>query len=175
MHRRHFLQLALSVAATPALAANRNQPPRSLFLHHLHTNEEIEVTYRIGDYYQRDALRRLNNFLRDHHNDEISVIDPKLFDLLYELQRRARGGSGLFEIFSAYRSPSTNSMLRRSSRRVAKNSLHMNGKAVDIRLRGCSNRQARDLAVSLGKGGVGYYPRSNFIHLDTGPVRTWRA
>jgi uncharacterized protein YcbK (DUF882 family) len=176
MNRRHFLGLALSAATVPVFAAQKkNQAPRILSLNHLHTNEQIDVVYRIGDCYQRDALKTLNNFLRDHYSGEVTVMDPRLYDLLYDLRRRVHEPDGQFEILSAYRSASTNAMLRRKSRRVAKHSLHIKGKALDIRLCGCSNRTTRDVAISMGRGGVGYYPRSGFVHLDTGPFRTWRA
>jgi len=175
MKRRDFLGLALSAAAAPAIAAKQNRTPRVLSLYNLHTNERVEVTYRIGDHYQRDALRKLNELLRDHRDGEVTVMDPRLFDILYDLQRRARRPDAQYEIFSGYRSPSTNAMLRRKSRRVAKRSLHMSGKAIDLRLCGCCNRTAKDMAIAMARGGVGYYPRSSFIHLDTGPVRTWRA
>jgi uncharacterized protein YcbK (DUF882 family) len=135
----------------------------------------MEATYRIGDHYQRDVLHRLNRFLRDFRTGEATVMDPKLFDLLYDLQYRAGNPEGEFEIFSAYRSPETNAMLRRTSGGVARRSLHISGKALDIRLRGCSNRAVRDRAIAMHRGGVGYYPRSSFVHLDTGPVRAWRA
>ncbi len=175
MNRRHFLGLALSAAVAPALAKKKNNQPRVLSLHQLHTDEKLKITYRIGDYYQRDALQKLNRFLRDHRTNETTAIDPRLFDLLYDLQIRAGHPEDQFEIFSAYRSPRTNAMLRRTSGRVAKRSLHMSGKALDIHLRNCSNRKIKDSAIALSRGGVGYYPRSGFVHVDTGPVRTWRA
>jgi uncharacterized protein YcbK (DUF882 family) len=175
MNRRHFLSLALSAAAAPAFARKQNNQHRTLCLRHLHTDERLQVTYRIGDHYQRDALNQLNRFLRDFRTGEVMVMDPRLFDLLYDLQYRAGHPQSEFEIFSAYRSPRTNAMLRRTSGGVARRSLHMSGKALDIRLNGCSNRTIRDSAIAMHRGGVGYYPRSSFVHLDTGPVRTWRA
>lgn len=176
MNRRHFLGLALSAAVSPTLAAkNDNNTPRILSLRHLHTDEELRVAYRIGDHYQRDALERLNHFLRDHRCEETTVMDPRLFDLLHDIQQRTGNPEGTFEIFSAYRSPSTNAQLRRVSRRVAKHSLHMSGKALDIRLCGSSTRTVRDCAIAMRRGGVGYYPRSGFVHVDTGDFRTWRA
>jgi len=176
MNRRHFLGLALTAAATPAFAKRKNdKKPRILTLQHLHTDEKLRVVYRVGEHYQRDALQKLNKLLRDHRTNDTTAIDPKLFDLLYDIQVRTGHPDGEFEIFSAYRSPKTNAMLRRTSRRVAKRSLHMTGQAVDIRLCGCSNRKVREAALALSKGGVGYYPRSSFIHVDTGPVRSWRA
>lgn len=174
MNRRHFLGLTLSAAAMPALAGKRSRQPRILSFYHSHTGEEIEVAYRIGDYYQRDALQELNAFMRDFRTDDVAVLDPKLFDLLYDINRRL-GYSRPVEILSAYRSPRTNAMLRRTSRRVAKNSLHMHGKAVDIRFPDISARRVRDSAVALRQGGVGYYSGSNFVHIDTGAFRYWKA
>lgn len=176
MNRRYFLGLALSAAAAPVFAKHKsNNKARILTLRHLHTDEKLSLTYRVGQHYERDALRKLNRLFRDHRTNEIARIDPKLFDLLYDLQKTTGHPDSEFEIFSAYRSPKTNAMLRRSSRRVAKRSLHMSGKAVDIRLCGCSNRKVRQTAIDLSRGGVGYYPRSSFIHVDTGPVRSWRG
>jgi uncharacterized protein YcbK (DUF882 family) len=175
MNRRHFLGLALSAAATPVLAKKRNNQPRFLSLRHLHTDEKIKVAYRIGDHYQRDSLHKLNRFLRDFRTGDVAVIDPELFDLLYDIDRRLGDPGGSIEIVSAYRSPRTNAMLRKTSRRVARNSLHMSGKAVDIRFSSASTRRVRDSAVSLRRGGVGFYPRSDFVHVDTGSVRRWGA
>jgi uncharacterized protein YcbK (DUF882 family) len=175
MNRRHFLGLALSAAATPALARKQNNKPRILSFRHLHTDEKIKVTYRIGDRYQRDALHKLNKFLRDFRTGDVAVMDPELFDLLYDINKRLGHPDGAFEIVSAYRSPRTNAMLRRASRRVARNSLHMSGKALDIRFSSASTRRIRDSAVSLRRGGVGFYPSSDFVHIDTGSVRRWGA
>ncbi len=135
----------------------------------------MTTAYRIGDYYQRDALQKLNYFMRDHKTGEITVFDPRLFDLLYDIERRLGYPAGPIEVLSAYRSPRTNARLRRVSRRAARNSLHMYGKAVDIRLPGTSVRRVRDSAISLSRGGVGFYPGSNFVHVDTGSVRRWVA
>jgi uncharacterized protein YcbK (DUF882 family) len=176
MNRRHFLGLALSAAVAPAFAKTRHDnQPRILTFRHLHTDERLKIAYRIGDHYERDALEKLNRLLRDHRTGESAAMDPRLFDLLYDLQQRAGHPGAEFEVFSAYRSPRTNAMLRRTSRGVARRSLHMSGKAVDIRLVGCSNRRTKDAAIALSRGGVGYYPRSSFVHVDTGPVRTWRG
>jgi uncharacterized protein YcbK (DUF882 family) len=176
MKRRHFLGLALYAAAAPAFARTRlDKKPRILTLRHLHTDERLSIAYRVGDAYQRDALRKLNRLLRDHRTDETVPMDPRLFDLLYDVQMRAGHPESEIEVFSGYRSPRTNAMLRRASSRVARRSLHMSGKAIDIRVVGCSNHRVRDAAISLERGGVGYYPRSSFVHVDTGPVRSWRA
>ena len=175
MNRRNFLGLALSAVATPVLAKKQNNQPRTLSLHHLHTDEKIKVAYRIGDRYQRDALFKLNHFLRDFRTGDVAAIDPKLFDLLYDINKRLGHSDGAFEIVSAYRSPRTNAMLRKTSHRVAKNSLHMSGKALDIRFSSASTRRIRDSALSLRRGGVGFYSRSDFVHVDTGSVRRWGA
>lgn len=173
MNRRYFLGIALSTAATPVLARKSRTTTRSLRLHHLHTDERIDVDYRTGDHYHRSALAQLNEFLKDFRTGEMTPIDPRLFDILYDLQQRVADNSALFEIISAYRSPATNAMLRRTSGRVAKRSLHMSGRALDIRLAEMPTRVIRDAALGLARGGVGYYPRSDFLHLDTGQVRHW--
>ncbi|MEA3274161.1 MAG: DUF882 domain-containing protein [Pseudomonadota bacterium] len=175
MNRRQFLGFALSSAVTPALAKKQNNEPRFLSLHHLHTDEKIKVTYRIGDRYQRSALHDLNHFLRDFRTDDVAVMDPKLFDFLYDIKHRLGDPDGVFEIVSAYRCPKTNAMLRKTSRRVAKRSLHMNGQALDIRISNMRTRSVRDSALELRRGGVGYYPKSDFVHIDTGTVRRWGA
>jgi uncharacterized protein YcbK (DUF882 family) len=175
MNRRYFLGLALSAAATPVLAKKRNNQERILSFHHLHTEEKLRITYRIGDHYQRNALHKLNTFLRDFRTGDSAVMDPKLFDLLYDIKRGLGDDDGVFEIISAYRSPVTNTMLRRTSRGVARNSLHLRGQALDIRFSGMSTRRIRDSALSLRRGGVGFYPRSDFVHVDTGSVRRWGA
>lgn len=175
MNRRNFLGLALSAVAIPVQAKKQNKKPRILSLHHLHTEKKITVVYRIGDSYQRDALHKLNDFLGDFRTGDVAPIDPKLFDLLYGINRRLGSPGGSFEILSAYRSPRTNAMLRKASRRVARNSLHMSGKALDIRFSGASTGRVRDSAVALRAGGVGFYSRSDFVHVDTGTVRRWGA
>jgi uncharacterized protein YcbK (DUF882 family) len=149
--------------------------PRTLSLHHLHTDERLTLTYRVGDHYQRSALQRLNQFLRDFRTGDTIPIDPRLFDLLYDVKTRIGHEDGVFEIVSGYRSPRTNAKLRSVSSGVARKSLHMSGKAIDIRLSQMPTRKIRDTAISLGRGGVGYYPKSDFVHLDTGRVRSWGA
>lgn len=175
MNRRQFLGLALSAAVAPALAGNRNNPPRILSLRHLHTDEKIQVAYRIGDRYQRDALHKLNEFLRDYRTGETAMMDPRLFDLLFDISQGLGSDAGAFEILSGYRSPTTNAELCKSSGRVARHSLHMSGQAADIRLASTATRRVRDAAIALSRGGVGFYPRSDFVHVDTGEVRRWGA
>lgn len=175
MKRRYFLGLALAAAATPLTALAAGPRERVLRLHHMHTDERLEVTYRIGDRYQPQALQRLNHFLRDFRTNDTMVMDPRLFDFLHDVSARLGDPGARFEVLSAYRSPATNSMLRKTSSGVAKNSLHLTGQAIDIRLPGVTSRLVRDTAIGLNRGGVGYYQRSDFVHLDTGKVRCWGA
>ncbi|MFD2110596.1 YcbK family protein [Thiorhodococcus fuscus] len=175
MNRRYFLGLALSTAATPVFARKTFDKPRVLSFYHLHTEDRIDVTYRIGDRYQRSALQRLNYFFRDFRTGDTIAMDPRLLDLLYDLKITLGDPDARYHVLSAYRSPATNNMLRRSSSGVAKKSLHLKGQAIDIRFPDLSTRHLRDTAIELSRGGVGYYPRSNFVHLDTGAVRQWRA
>jgi uncharacterized protein YcbK (DUF882 family) len=175
MKRRHFLGVALSLGAVSATARTSLTRTRTISLRHLHTDERINITYRIGDRYQRPALHKLNWFLRDFRTQEVTVIDPKLFDLVYDINTRLGNPEATVEILSGYRSAETNAMLRRTSRGVARNSLHMSGQALDIRLEYASSRRICDCAVALSQGGVGYYPSADFVHIDTGEVRRWGA
>ncbi|MBK1621407.1 hypothetical protein CKO42_23935 [Lamprobacter modestohalophilus] len=175
MNRRIFLGAALAVASAPTFARRNLDTPRILSFHHLHTDERLTLTYRKGDHYQRSSLARLNDFLRDFRTGDIATIDPQLFDLLYDIKQSLGHTDAVFEIVSGYRSPKTNAMLSRTSSGVAKRSLHMSGKAIDIRVSDMPTRSIRDAALRLSRGGVGYYSRSNFVHLDTGTVRQWGA
>ncbi len=175
MNRRIFLGAALAVASTPTFARRNLDTHRVLSFHHLHTDERLTLTYRKGDHYQRSSLTRLDHFLRDFRTGDITAIDPKLFDLLFDIKQSLGHDDAVFEIVSGYRSPKTNAMLSRASSGVAKRSLHMSGKAIDIRLSDMPTRSIRDAALRLARGGVGYYSRSNFVHLDTGNVRQWGA
>ena len=145
---------------------------RQLSFYHTHTQRNLQVTYAIGGEYVDSALAEINVFLADFRNGEQLVIDPALLDLIYDV-RESLGGSGAFEVISAYRSPATNEMLRSKSSGVAKNSQHLLGSAIDVRLRGVSTVALRDAAISLQRGGVGYYQSSDFVHIDTGRVRRW--
>jgi len=175
MHRRKFLITGVAVlcAAPGLLSARIDTSPRHLSLRHSHTGEELDVVYRRDDRLDGKALGRLNRFLRDFRTEETTPIDPALFDLLYDLKARAGNPDGVIEIVSAYRSPKTNEMLRKQSSGVAKRSFHTQGRALDVRLRGTATSDLRRLAVAMKRGGVGYYRRSDFLHLDTGPARTW--
>ncbi|WP_295582880.1 DUF882 domain-containing protein [uncultured Lamprocystis sp.] len=175
MNRRYFLGLSLSAVAAPALARRPTERPRALSLHHMHTDERVSLVYRVGDHYKRSALQELNWFLRDFRTGDKVPIDPQLFDLLYDVKASLGDTEARYEILSAYRSPQTNAMLRRTGHRVARNSLHLSGQALDIRFPDLATREIRDAALALGRGGVGYYPGSDFVHIDTGAVRHWRA
>jgi uncharacterized protein YcbK (DUF882 family) len=137
-----------------------------------HTGEHLEVRYFEGGAYLPAALRRMNQVLRDHRSGDVAAIDPRLFDQMHALAVCA-GCAPHFEIISGYRSPATNEKLQQASSGVAKRSLHMDGRAIDVRLKGLPTARLRDLALALRSGGVGYYAKSDFVHLDTGRVRAW--
>ncbi len=145
---------------------------RQLSFYHTHTQRNLHVIYAVDGKYVDSALEEINAFLADFRNGEQLVIDPALLDLIYDV-RESLGGSGAYEVISAYRSPATNEMLRSKSSGVAKNSQHLLGSAIDVRLRGVSTVALRDAAISLQRGGVGYYQSSDFVHIDTGRVRRW--
>lgn len=153
---------------------SRKIPSKMISLQNLHTGDRLRLTYFERGLYIEDALQEIDYILRDYHTGDIHPIDPALLDQLYDLKLRL-DVSRPFNIISGYRSPETNANLRRHSDGVAKHSLHMQGRAVDIRLPGFDVRTIRDAALSMQRGGVGYYPASNFVHLDTGDVRTWGA
>ncbi|MBK1641274.1 hypothetical protein CKO12_05170 [Chromatium okenii] len=175
MNRRYFLGALLAAAATPVLASSTRERPRQLSFHNLRTDERLSVVYRIGDRYQRAALGQLNQFFRDVRTGDAAPMDPQLYDLLYDVKDSLGDPDARFEVVSAYRSPQTNALLRKTSNGVARNSLHLRGQAMDVRFPDLSLRHLRDAALELGRGGVGYYPRSDFVHLDTGTVRHWGA
>jgi uncharacterized protein YcbK (DUF882 family) len=173
--RRTFLT-ALS-ASVPLLAAPRRlyasgAANRALRFTHTHTGERLSVEYFSGGTYVPDALATVNHFLRDFRTSEVHVIDPSLLDLLHALAGAA-GSTQPFQVISGYRSPATNEMLRRHSEGVAAGSLHMRGQAIDIRVAGVPLDALRRAALDLRRGGVGYYPASDFVHVDTGRVRRW--
>jgi uncharacterized protein YcbK (DUF882 family) len=144
-------------------------------MHHLHTGEDIDVVYRIGDTYVPAALDELNHFLRDHRTDDVSSYDPKEFDVLHAIMARLGRPDGVIDIVCGYRSPWSNDFLRTRSADtgVAEHSQHMLAKAIDIRVPGVSTVSLRNAALALRAGGVGFYPVSQFVHVDVGPVRTW--
>lgn len=178
-HRRHFLTRVAQAAALVAapLGARAALTPRtdarSLAFDHTHTGERLDILYAMGRSYVPQALATLNHFLRDHYTGEVGVIDPQLFDLLYGI-RSELGAGQAFQVISGYRCPATNATLKAThGGGVASHSLHMEGKAIDIRLPGVQLTDLREAALSLHGGGVGYYQHDQFVHVDTGRIRHW--
>jgi uncharacterized protein YcbK (DUF882 family) len=163
----------LLAAALPA-ASNRAAVPeeRLLSFFHTHTGERLDIVYARDGRHLDTALASVNEFLADFRTDDVAVMDPALLDILYDL-RESLDSDQTFEVISAYRSPATNEMLRSQSTGVASDSQHLRGKAIDVRLRGTATSRLRDAAIALQRGGVGYYAESDFVHIDTGRVRTW--
>ena len=175
--RRRFLRalgssLALASAAPAALAKAVPVAARELEFHHLHTHERLAATYWSDGDYDRAALASINRILRDFRTGEVYPIAQDLLDLLATVKAEL-GTNAPFEVIGGYRSPKTNNMLRQRSNGVAKRSLHMQGMAVDVRIVDVPTKQLREAAADLRLGGVGYYPKSNFVHLDTGRPRFW--
>lgn len=174
--RRNFLKTATGTAAilaAPAALAKPGQPAeRILRLHNLHTGENLKATYWAEGQYIAEEMAELDRVLRDHRSNESYNMDRRLFDILHELQQQV-GSNGTYHVISGYRSPKTNAMLNSKSSGVAKRSLHMQGRAIDIRLPGVDLKHLRQAALSLKTGGVGYYQKSGFIHIDTGRTRFW--
>jgi uncharacterized protein YcbK (DUF882 family) len=169
----------LALAFLVAVPGNRdtlvaNGDTRVISLHHTHTDENLTVTFKKNGRYDEGALAKINHFLRDWRNDRETTMDPHLFDILWEVQRET-GASAPVHIVSAYRSPETNSMLRRRSRGVARFSQHMSGKAIDFFIPDANLADLRVAGLRLQRGGVGFYPTSGspFVHMDTGSVRMW--
>ena len=160
----------LAFAARRALAIAPSEV-RSLSFRHTHTAERLSVTYHAGGAYLHPALARIDAFLGDFRTGESHAIDQGLLDLLFSLARILDGS--VYEVISAYRSPATNAKLAGNSSGVSKNSLHMQGRAIDVRLVGVDTRLLRDAAIELRAGGVGFYPGQDFVHLDTGHPRSW--
>jgi len=178
LHRRFFLKHSAGLAAASVLPVARPASAnvggaRELSMVHTHTHEHIDTVYAVADAYVPDALGSLNRFLRDHYTGDIGRIDPRLFDLLHQV-RLIVGGMRPFEVISGYRCTATNETLRTTrAGGVARHSLHMEGRAIDVRLPGVVLADLRDAAMSLQAGGVGYYPGQQFVHIDTGRVRRW--
>jgi uncharacterized protein YcbK (DUF882 family) len=144
-----------------------------LRLYHAHTGERIDIVFRQGDKYVPEATARLDQFLRDHRTGDVQQYDPKLYDILWDLTNSVSRTGAEIEIICGYRSPWSNEFLRAHTAGVAKRSLHMQAKAIDIRLPGTDTLKLREAALALHRGGVGYYPHSGFVHVDTGRVTQW--
>ena len=170
---RAQLSASTMVSSIPLTTAPVPDMQYHLRMHHLHTGESIDVVYRVGDRYVPSALEMLNHFLRDHRTNDVSNYDPHEFDLLYEVMTKLGIPHGEIDIVCGYRTPWSNDYLRTHGKGVAEHSQHMLAKAIDIRIPGVSTKRLRDVALSLHEGGVGYYPHSQFVHVDVGPVRAW--
>jgi uncharacterized protein YcbK (DUF882 family) len=159
----------------PAVANASISPgqPHWLHLYHTHTNERLDIIYRRGDSYDPAAIELVEHFLRDHRTGTVHHFDARLFDLLSDLDASLGRPEGEIDVVCGYRTPWSNNFLRSRSSAVAKNSLHMQAMAIDIRMPGVSTTQLRDAALRLHRGGVGYYSREQFVHVDVGRVRRW--
>lgn len=176
LNRRNFLRLtafaAAGMIAAPAFAKIGPLRQRPLSFYNIHTGESLHTDYWAGGNYVPEGLAEINHILRDYRTNEVKAIDPRLLDLLYALQLKL-GSRQAFHIISGYRSPATNAFLHAHSSGVASHSLHMDGMAADIFLPDRPLQTLRQAALSLERGGVGYYPKSNFVHVDVGRVRQW--
>lgn len=160
------------LSAKPARLRPAHNPSSTLTLYHIHTTEALKVDYRENGAILTAALEAIDYELRDFRTGGVMPIDVDLLDTLSLLYDQF-GRRGRYEVISGYRSPRTNAALRHVTTGVAENSNHMYGRAIDVRLVGTETTHLRDAALALGRGGVGYYPESNFVHIDTGPVRSW--
>jgi len=181
--RRRLIAATLATAvAAPAIlrsrpalaAAEMIGPQRWLELFNTHTGETVSVAYHDGRRLVAGAVAKLERVLRDHRANEVHAIDPDLYDQLSAVALES-GRDARFEVISGYRSPHSNAKLASASSGVAKRSLHMQGRAVDVRLKGASCASVRDIALAMARGGVGFYRKSDFVHLDTGRVRSWQG
>jgi uncharacterized protein YcbK (DUF882 family) len=173
--RRGFLQklalVGVGLAATrTVLAAGEGR--RTLSFVHTHTGERLTAAYYEEGAYSSSVLQQVNMLLRDFRDNTVHPIDPRVLDRLFQLQSVV-GGSEPFQVISAYRSPATNAALHEKSSGVAEHSLHMDGRAIDVRLEGVATEKLARLALQQASGGVGFYRVSDFVHLDTGRVRSW--
>jgi uncharacterized protein YcbK (DUF882 family) len=175
-----FLLLIVSGGArgqAPEVAPKQSPFPlgkeHHLRLYNTHTGARIDILYRRGDLYLSDALAKLDHFLRDHRTGDVRPFDPRLYDILSDLTASVGQPGAEIDIVCGYRTLSTNQTLRAHTTGVAKNSLHMQAEAIDLRMPGIETLKLRKAALALARGGVGYYPHSDFIHVDVGRVRQW--
>jgi uncharacterized protein YcbK (DUF882 family) len=177
--RRQFLKIGamafiatLCPLASPAFPNSSSFPNRRLSFFNTHTGEHLDVDYCIKGQYYPNGLSAINHILRDHRTEDICPMDTRLLDLLFGISKKLNTRKP-FHVISGYRSPATNAMLLNSSSGVAKNSFHIKGQAIDIRLPDFRLADLKTMAINMNAGGVGYYPQSDFIHLDLGPIRCW--
>ena len=182
MNRRQFLQRSGMLATAgisgfsilPAQAQQSPQGERRLHLYNIHTGEETNAVFCIEGQFLNEGLQSLDLILRDHRANQAMAMQRMLYEKMYYLQQLFSSKEPLY-IVSGYRSPKSNADLRHSSTAVAEHSLHTQGRAVDIRIPGVSHRDLHKAALAMRSGGVGYYPKDGFVHLDTGRVRHWQA
>jgi uncharacterized protein YcbK (DUF882 family) len=181
MSRRSFIFLGamasitfLAPFRTAAALSDASSGQRRLSFFNTHTEESLNSTYWIDGKYLSDSLEQMNYILRDHRTGDTRTIDTRLLDFLFALKRKLKSDEP-FHIISGYRSPITNQLLRKKNSGVAKKSMHLLGKAVDIRMPDCRLNVLRRSALDLRMGGVGYYPRSDFVHIDIGRIRSWKG
>jgi len=179
LSRRRFLTAAATAAVAsvlprPLYSSTREitGPERSLVFYNTHTGEQLSTVYWLEGRYIPESLKDIDHILRDHLTDEVINIDKRLLDLLFAIRTKLETHQP-FHIISGYRSAETNALLRSHNSGVAKNSLHMFGEAIDVRVPGRALRTFRRVAIGLKAGGVGYYPQSDFVHVDVGRVRYW--
>jgi len=177
--RRYFLKMGAQAAVSAlfplsAMASINGIliPERRLSFYNTHTDERLDVCYYSQGRYRPKALKKIDYILRDHYSDKIKPIHKELLNLLHAISITI-GDGARFHILSGYRTSETNTMLRRRSKAVAKNSLHLQGKAADIRIPDCDTKRLNNICKRMHAGGVGYYPESDFVHVDTGDVRFW--
>ncbi len=176
--RRDVLKMGgagLAASAVPLFSSSSHAKSTKMWevsFRQAHTGESFSGVYRVGDQYLPDVFERLNYILRDFRTGESFPMDPRVIDIISMVQQ-GTGGDKPLEILSGYRTPKTNAMLRRISEGVARNSYHMYGQAIDIRMPGYSTKKLGAVARGLRSGGVGYYPKSHFVHVDTGELRSW--
>lgn len=164
-----LMTLLVSIHSLPASPLQEHR----LRLYDTHTGERMDIVYRRGDTYVSDAIAKLDYFLRDHRTGDVRHFDPKIFDALEELTIAVGHPGGEIDVVCGYRSPWSNEFLRTHTPGVSQNSLHMQAEAIDLRMPGVETSQLREAALSLHRGGVGYYPHSGFVHFDVGRVRQW--
>ena len=168
-----FFVIPTYAVSAPAADAPTEVPTYRLRLYHTHTNQRLDIVYRRGDQYIPSAIQQLDSFLRDHRTHDVHDFDPRLFDLLHDLTASLGRQDAEINVVCGYRTPWSNNFLRSRSRAVAQHSLHMQAMAIDIRLPGVETATLRDAALRLHRGGVGYYEREQFVHVDVGRVRRW--
>jgi uncharacterized protein YcbK (DUF882 family) len=170
---RSLTPVLLAAILLPPACADISSSEFRLKLFHTHTGERLDIVYREGGQYLPEALDRLDYFLRDHRTGDVHRYDPRVFDLLHDLVASLGRPDSEIDIVCGYRTPWSNDYLRTHSHGVARHSLHMQAMAIDIRVPGVNTAALRDAALALHEGGVGYYPTSEFVHVDVGRVRHW--